>query len=348
MSRFSRRRSSPRSIRSGGGRGGWEPLERRCLLAVDVGNYVGGPMLWDESALVGDAPAKGDRPYVADQVVVAVNGGWSARDFREGLAEFAWPEEVAEVGFGGANFILESTKDAQRPVTLVQLRLAAGSDVPALAEALEQLPQVAWAEPNYLYDGPDPREFTPNDPQYGSQYHHPLMDNNLSWDVTLGSPSVIIGITDDGVSYTHTDLSPNIWANDDPLDGVDNDGNGFTDDLRGWDFIDGDNNPTHDGGDNHGSHVAGIAAARTNNSLGVAGTAGGSTIMPLRSTVRRKAGTPPKSPPLTPTPRTTARRSFRPATTSTVGSATPPLRPACNTSTTKACSISTPPATTAR
>ncbi len=65
-------------------------------------------------------------------------------------------------------------------------------------------------------------------------------------------------------------------------DGIDNDGNGYVDDVEGWDFIDQDNNPNPNGLDNHGTHVAGIAAGRINNGLGIAGTAGGATIMPVK------------------------------------------------------------------
>jgi|CXWL01.1.fsa_nt_gi subtilisin family serine protease len=157
----------------------------------------------------------------------------------------------------------------------------------ATADLLAQLNTrdgVKWCAPNYSYIG-DPRELTPNDPQYASQYHHPLMKNNLAWDITLGDPSVIIAITDDGFEVTHPDLTANFWTNagETSGDAIDNDGNGYIDDVNGWDFILNNNNPApNNASDTHGMHVAGIAAARTNNSVGVAGTAGGSKIMALQ------------------------------------------------------------------
>lgn len=167
--------------------------------------------------------------------------------------------------------------------SLVQIALPKGIDPVRAADAFSQLPGVKWAQPNYIYTG-DPREFTPNDPSYPSQYHHTLMQNNLAWNTTLGSSNVIIAITDDGVSLGHSDLAPNIWVNSDEIagNGIDDDNNGFIDDRNGWDFSDGDNDPNPGGSAAHGTHVAGIAGARTNNANGVAGTAGGATIMPIR------------------------------------------------------------------
>jgi hypothetical protein len=157
----------------------------------------------------------------------------------------------------------------------------------ATADLLAQLKTrdgVKWCAPNYNYIG-DPREFTPNDPQYASQYHHPLMKNNLAWDITLGDPSIIIAITDDGFEVTHPDLAANFWSNpgETPGDAVDNDLNGYVDDVYGWDFVQNNNNVTaNNGSDTHGMHVAGISAARTNNAVGVAGTAGDSRLMAIQ------------------------------------------------------------------
>ncbi|MFT5051970.1 MAG: subtilisin family serine protease [Chlamydiales bacterium] len=143
---------------------------------------------------------------------------------------------------------------------------------------------VVWAAPNNSYNG-DPRELVPNDPQYGSQYHHPLMQNDAAWNITLGDASVIIGITDDGFDTDHADLAAGIWVNpgETPGDGIDNDANGYIDDVNGFDFVFNNNDPNpNNTGDDHGTHVAGIAGARTNNGVGVAGTAGAATIMPLQ------------------------------------------------------------------
>jgi subtilisin family serine protease len=92
----------------------------------------------------------------------------------------------------------------------------------------------------------------------------------------IGSKSVVMGVIDEGIQVSHPDLAGQIWTNPfDPIDGVDNDGNGYIDDVNGWDF-DGNNNSVYDGGtrgayDDHGTHVAGTIGGKANNGAGVAG-----------------------------------------------------------------------------
>ena len=111
-----------------------------------------------------------------------------------------------------------------------------------------------------------------------------------AWELTKGNRSVIVAVIDQGVDYNHEDLKDNMWVNEGEIagDGIDNDGNGYIDDVYGYNFIDnpvkveGEPNPIcTDTFDNaaHGTHVAGTIAAVTNNGKGVAGVAGGVRIM---------------------------------------------------------------------
>ncbi len=88
-----------------------------------------------------------------------------------------------------------------------------------------------------------------------------------------GSRNVVVGIIDEGVDFNHPDLINNMWVNPfEPLDGIDNDGNGYVDDVRGWDFYNNDNSIFDAAqGDAHGTHVAGTIGAQGNNGVGVAG-----------------------------------------------------------------------------
>lgn len=105
-----------------------------------------------------------------------------------------------------------------------------------------------------------------------------------AWDVVVGSGKMIAAVIDSGVDYTHPDLADNIWNNLDEIsgNGVDDDGNGFIDDIRGWDFWDEDNDPMDSR--THGTSVAGVIGAAGNNDIGVVGVNWKISIMPIRLT----------------------------------------------------------------
>ncbi len=162
---------------------------------------------------------------------------------------------------------------------LVLVQAPAGASLSAAAADLTAQPDIEWVEPNYTFH----LDFVPDDPFYPTYQSAALgrIQMPAAWDLTLGRPEVVIAILDTGVDITHPDLADAIWANpgETPDNGVDDDANGFVDDIHGWDFAAGDNDLTDDHG--HGTHVAGIAAARTNNGIGVAGVAGRATLMPV-------------------------------------------------------------------
>jgi thermitase len=159
---------------------------------------------------------------------------------------------------------------------------AAGTnaELMATAAALEASPAIEWAEPNYTFT----LDATPNDPYYSTQAPYlNRLEMPAAWDHTMGQSDVIIAVLDTGVYMDHPDLVSGIWANSKEISGtsgVDDDGNGFIDDVHGWNFAENNNKVADDYG--HGTHVAGIAAARINNGIGIAGMAGGATIMPVK------------------------------------------------------------------
>jgi subtilisin family serine protease len=165
---------------------------------------------------------------------------------------------------------------------IYKLKADSKSDVKLMVEELKKDPMVEFAEPNYYFYS---QATEPNDPLATQQWYlgaFPGVNAKAAWDTTTGDTTQIIGIIDTGVDWTHADLSPNIWTNWDeiPGNGIDDDGNGKIDDRRGWDFVNNDNNPMDD--NSHGTHVAGIAAAKGNNSTGIAGIAWNSKIMPIK------------------------------------------------------------------
>jgi subtilisin family serine protease len=162
---------------------------------------------------------------------------------------------------------------------LVRVRLGPGTSVPAAEKALERRPEVRYAQPNHLYR----IAATPNDPSFPSLWGMTNIQAPGAWDFTTGSDAVTVAVVDTGIAYTHPDLQPNIWLNDDPVDGVDNDANGRVDDVRGWDFAFNDNDPADDNDDGHGTHVAGTIGARGNNGLGVTGVNWKVKLMALKA-----------------------------------------------------------------
>jgi subtilisin family serine protease len=126
---------------------------------------------------------------------------------------------------------------------------------------------------------------TTNDPLLHQQYGLEAttgVNAFSAWDTSTGSRLALVAVMDSGVDDTHPDLTGAIWRNPKEIarNGRDDDGNGYVDDFRGYDFVNGDALPRDDQG--HGSHVSGIIAATGNNSKGVAGVAWGSKIIPLK------------------------------------------------------------------
>ncbi len=125
--------------------------------------------------------------------------------------------------------------------------------------------------------------YVPNDPlNQAEQYYLDNIDAYSAYDVETGDTNVVIAITDTGIDLGHEDLVYNIAYNwDDPLDGIDNDNDGFVDNFRGWDVGDDNNNPQTDYND-HGIYVSGIAAADTDNGLGISGTGFNCRLLPIK------------------------------------------------------------------
>jgi len=117
------------------------------------------------------------------------------------------------------------------------------------------------------------------------------IDATEAWDVTTGSSSVVVAVIDTGIDYRHPDLAANMWRNPGEVagDGVDNDRNGFVDDVYGWDFANNDADPFDDQG--HGTHVAGTIGAVGNNGVGVAGVAWNVSLMGLKFLGANGSGT---------------------------------------------------------
>ena len=212
---------------------------------------------------------------VPDELLVGYVRGASSAD-RERARGRASAQRVEQVVAAGSD---------RTEVELV--RVPSGANREQAIADLQSDPTVDYAEPNWVYR----HQATVTDPYFtnGSLWG---MYGDLSapanpfgsqaaeaWagpNGVTGSASVYVGVIDEGIQFDHPDLDGQVWANPyDAIDGVDNDGNGYVDDIHGWDF-DGNNNTIYDGGtkgntDDHGTHVSGTIGAKANNGVGVVG-----------------------------------------------------------------------------
>ncbi len=125
--------------------------------------------------------------------------------------------------------------------------------------------------------------YTPNDPKIGSQEYLAQVKAYSGWDLTKGSKNITIGVVDTGSDMDHPDLESELHLNqDDPVNGIDDDMDGYVDNYYGWDFYENDNDPQVTGFD-HGAYVSGIAAAATDNSEGVASVGFNTSYLPVRA-----------------------------------------------------------------
>lgn len=222
-------------------------------------------------APVSNAGLKADGNYVEGQLIVQYKNGTSEVQKNSVRAN----KKLTKV---------EGLRGADKNKGELEL-VSVGSDVASALADLRNDPSVEYAEPNWIYT----TGATATDPYYtnGSlwgMYGPSTSPANqygsnaaAAWAAGYtGSSTVYVGIIDEGIQYTHPDLNGQVWTNPyDPADGIDNDGNGYVDDVNGWDFA-GNDNTIYDGGtrgrsDNHGTHVAGTIAGKANNGQGVVG-----------------------------------------------------------------------------
>ncbi len=183
----------------------------------------------------------------------------------------------------------------------IRIVLPEDSDVESALVQLRQISDVQIAQPNRVFH----LDYVPNDPQIGQQWALGDIHAFAAWDHQRGNKSVLVAVIDTGIDYNHPDLAPNLWINSGEdingnnvfdsgdINNIDDDGNGFVDDVRGWDFTDAPNYP--DGGDylqrdndpmdemGHGTAVAGIIAAVADNGIGIAGLAYNCQVMNVRA-----------------------------------------------------------------
>ena len=172
------------------------------------------------------------------------------------------------------------------------IKLEAGQTVEEAIKQFEQMPGVIYAAPNHYVSiiggifpprpepDPDPTPNPFNDPLFDRSYGISKIGSPKAWtEFTTGNRSVLVAVIDTGVDYTHEDLAANMWKNPKEIEdnAIDDDNNGFIDDIYGWNFVGNNNNPFDD--NRHGTHVSGTIGALAGNGLGTIGVSPKVSIM---------------------------------------------------------------------
>lgn len=226
------------------------------------------------------------------QVIFKCSAPISVKSDRTGLTEF--DSYLNQLGA----YNIRPIKGMHSPVYYLA-QVSTDPDWESLSKGSLRFKGIEYMQPNNL----NTLHMVPNDPLYNQQFHEVVSDPQ-AWNYTTGSSQVVVGVVDSGCLIDHPDLATNIWVNprEIPGDGIDNDNNGYIDDINGWDFTDapefsdtaiGDYlEPDNDVTDEnfHGTHVAGIIGATGNNAVGVAGVAWNVKLMPIRAGFRTTAG----------------------------------------------------------
>lgn len=223
-----------------------ESLEGRALMAADV--------VFDSSQ------------YATDRLLVQLRPEFAQTSIAQAVSGISSVSSIGESGW-------------------LQLNLQVGANLNGAMQRLQQLSSVLTVTPDFRVN----LTSVPNDPMYASQWSLTGSTNTSgnigatqAWDYGTGSNTIIVGVIDTGIDYTHPDLAANIWTNTREIagNGIDDDGNGYRDDIRGWNFVANNNNPMDD--NSHGTHVAGTIGAVGNNGVGVTGVAWNVKLMPLK------------------------------------------------------------------
>lgn len=249
----------------------WPGFFLSVLLLADWA-IAAGPARGKDTASAPGAGLTGEFPFAAGEVLVK---------FKPGTSETAVALLASDLAVVEMREFRVLSRLRQRPFLLLR---SLRRSTPELLAALRANPAVEAASPNYR------RHLLrqPNDPKFATLWGMSKIDAPQAWERSVGSPGVVVAVLDTGVDYRHEDLAANMWRNPGEIPGnrIDDDGNGFVDDVYGYDFAadrSGNNDSDPMDIDSHGTHVAGTIGAVGNNGVGVCGVSWQVRLMALKA-----------------------------------------------------------------
>ncbi len=245
--------------------------------------------------------------YLSNVIIIKTKSDYGKLDgsksFPDGMIQTSIQDlSISNIASPIASYAAKSISNESKVSNIHEIYYSAPIDPFDVCRELMNNPQIEYASPVYK------REvfYTPNDPRISEQYAIAEMNLEAAWNIQKGDAGVTIAIVDSGTERHHEDLADKIWTNPNEIagDGLDNDNNGKIDDIYGWDLVGNttsqqmnagqwqeDNNPTPPTtGNDHGTHVAGCAAAATNNDLGVASPGFNCAIIPVKCGLDNSSG----------------------------------------------------------
>ncbi|MGL1904381.1 MAG: S8 family serine peptidase, partial [Fibrobacterales bacterium] len=228
-----------------------------------------------------------EAPFVPGELIVSIKPLFGIQAASVGALQQLAIEDIKEITPPGKSGI--SAFSAKSQLVHVTLLDKSENAVHDAIELLNSDDAYDFAQPNWIYT----ESRTPDDADYAELWalHNTGqtggtadadMDAQEAWNVETGKSTTVIGIIDTGIDYLHPDLVANMWVNPGEIagNGIDDDNNGFIDDIHGWDFVNEDNDPMD--GRGHGTHVAGTIAAKGNDGSGVVGVMWDAQLMALK------------------------------------------------------------------
>lgn len=194
----------------------------------------------------------------------------SVSDFKSSATELSQTLSIKDTHTQGDLILISTGKASQKSDDELLKKIKLRSDV-------------EYVVPNVTFRA---FEEQPNDTQYSQQWALKKVAAEKAWTMNKGDKKVVVAVIDTGSAWGHEDLKQNIWSNPrETVNGIDDDQNGFVDDVRGWDFRDNDADPNDETGSanpGHGTHCSGIVGAVGNNGIGISGISPSVSIMPVR------------------------------------------------------------------